>query len=257
MLESPAYQIQTSIPWAAAFWSNEGIVVPASVVQKASSILSSVARSSRRLPSFHAALLSSSWESVGFTAASRRAASSGLKNPIPAWIRASPARVDLPAPLVPANTVIRDGRRDLATPAGTGYGCLAQLFRRSPEQAIDGGASLGGLHPLQQLVEFAAQSVELGLGRLLQRGELIHGDQDGPRRIVPGDNDGIAVNGLVEKPAKHVLGLGGRVGPLTERPLTIRRGILPTLRSTPGSRSLHFLLRMAILANMAITVNAR
>src|SRR5438046_8288161 len=55
----PTYQIRTSIPSASAFSRSPVIVLPPRVVSNAKSSFSTIARSSRRLPSCQAALFAS------------------------------------------------------------------------------------------------------------------------------------------------------------------------------------------------------
>src|SRR5947209_5577711 len=131
---------------------------------------SATARSSNRLPSFHARLLASSWESEGFRKRRRRATWSGLKNAMPAWIRASPATLDLPAPLVPASTVIRAECFGLfsTTSAGASHGRFAECVRSHTEKATNGAASHGGLHALEQPVELPPERIEPGLRSLFE-----------------------------------------------------------------------------------------
>ena len=80
------------------------MVFPPSVVSKAKSSFSLMARRSRRLPSCHAALLASNWDIPGFADKMRCAAWSGLKYSAPCCNSIAPIRLLLPAPFVPAST---------------------------------------------------------------------------------------------------------------------------------------------------------
>ena len=102
---SPMNQTLTVRPASHALSNNSVMVRPPSVVSKAKSRRSRIARSSRRLPSAHAAPLACAWEN-GVVWADRMApaASSGLKYAAPAARSAAPPMLLLPAPLQPART---------------------------------------------------------------------------------------------------------------------------------------------------------
>jgi hypothetical protein len=104
-----------------------------SVVSKAKSSFSAIARSSSRRPSFHASPFASRWVSEGWAARIVRAASSGLKYCAPRLRIVAPPIELLPAPLTPARTKSR------CVPLAS-LGRLAPLHRACGDRARARGA---------------------------------------------------------------------------------------------------------------------
>ena len=94
-----------------------------------------------------------------------------------------------------------------ATLPDCGGRSLAQLFWRSVESAFHPGFRFGCLHPGEHRIELAVERVQLHFRHSGESLILIHGDQDGFRSIMPGNDHHLTVNNSFEHAAEFILGL--------------------------------------------------
>ena len=121
-----------------------------------------MALSSSSLPLRQARLFASASPNAGSAPMNARVASSGSKKTPPSWESSSPAIELLPAPFVPARTVMVGGEMVslFAVTGSPGYGSLTQLLRGRFEGSINSRSGLWGLHSIKHLVELATESLE-------------------------------------------------------------------------------------------------
>ena len=94
------------------------------------------------------------------------------------------------------------------TPARGRYGSFSELLWRGVKRGFHSGACFGSLHPRQQRIEFAVQSVESGFRGARERAVFIHRKQDRLGGLVLGDEHHATLDDAVEDFPEAVLGLG-------------------------------------------------
>ena len=74
------------------------------------------------------------------------------------------------------------------------------------ESGLHGNAGFGRLHSAKQRIKFRAERIELKLGGVRERVELVHRHQDSLGSIVPGNHDHFTLNDILQDSAKLILG---------------------------------------------------
>jgi hypothetical protein len=78
------------------------------------------------------------------------------------------------------------------------------------KRSVHPGSRFRALQSPEELIKLSAEDVELEFRSVLEDVELVHRDQDRFGSVVLGDDDGLALDCFLQKPAKFVLGLSRR-----------------------------------------------